>query len=448
MFCYVEGDLLVCSLDTEDNAVSRRIDLPGNPNKMVYSEHLRSLIVSYGVAETSLQRPLNVFRKSYLEFVDPNSKGPVSEFDEQLATRGLTSWRPSGSPGEKITCIFDWMPEKDGNAYHLIAIGTSIPTPHDPKERKGRIVLLQASRDSKDPDTINCTEKHMRVCDRPVHAMAAFADSLIVASGKSFLPIASRNSQVRWVPTVTATLPSPAVTMTVHDNLITVTTARHSMLTYEIVEGDILPVESDTIARDGLSHAFVDGLDMQPHHTFVSTRGGTVRVFTDTDVLGTLQPRQTATLPVSILRLAQGCKSPSSLTTMNSIYGFAINGTVYRLTTLDENEWKILSSLVLMCMEDASICPSLAHGRRFFNAAGHFSDDRHIDGRILTRLIARGPDYFEDLIDKCGKGQIRLLSPSMKECLVLGAAELFGPPPRNYARDVFAWLWDVLRVDI
>jgi hypothetical protein len=415
---------------------------------MVYSEHLQSLIVSYSIVETIEQRPLDVFRKSCLEFVDPNSKEPVSDYDEQLALQGLTPWRPSGSPGEKITCIFDWMPEKDGNAYHLIAIGTSIPTPHDPKERKGRIVLLQASKNPKDPHTINCSEKHMRLCDRPVHAMAAFSDSLIVASGKSFLPIASRNSQVRWVPTITATLPSPAVTMTVHDKIITVTTARHSMLTYKILEGDIFPVESDTIARDGLSHTFVNGLDVGSNLTFVSTRGGTVRVFADTDVLDTFEPRQTATLPVSILRLVQGCKSPTSLLTTKSVYGFAINGSVYRFTSLYDSEWKILSALSFMCMRDASIYPSLAHRGRFLNGASHFSADRHIDGSVLTRLLARGPTYLEDMIDKCGKGQIRWLSPLVKDCLELGAAELFGPPVRNYAPDVFVWLGDLLRVDV
>ena len=448
LFCYADGELLVCSLDTEDKSVSRRIDLPGNPNKLVYSEHLGSLIVSYSVAPNqSLQTPLDVTRKSYLEFVDPDCQTPVAAYNEERASQGLIPWRPSGSPGEKVTCIFDWMPEKDGNAYHLIAIGTSIPTPHDPREHKGRLVLLQAYRHTYFPDKIICAEKHMRVCRRPIHAMAAFADSLIVASGNSFLPIASRNSQVEWVQTITATLPSPAVTMTVHNNMIYATTARHSLLTYKIEEGDILPIDSDTSARDGLSHSFVTGLEGQPNLTFVSTRGGAVRAFSDADELSLPMPRQTANLPVSILRLVQGRKSSSSLATTKPIYGFTINGAVYRFASLSSDEWRLLSSLVLLCMRDDSICPSLSNRSRFLTASGNFEGNKHVDGSILVRLLSRGPDYLKDMLDRCGRGECRYLDPSIAESLKDAAADLIGPS-ENYARDIFAWVWNVLRVEI
>ncbi|CAG8048698.1 unnamed protein product [Penicillium olsonii] len=447
LFCWANGELLVCSLDAEDKPIPRRIDIPGNPNKLTYSEHLRSLIVSYTVAQTSHKSPLNVVRKSFIEFVDPDTQIPVAPVDEQMVAEGLAPWRPSSSPGEKVTCLFDWMPQKDGNAYHLVAIGTSIPTPHNPTDRTGRVLLLQASRDPNNPSQITCVDKHMKLCARPVTAMAAYADTLIAASGKSFLTLASKNSQVGWVRTIGARLPSQAVSLSVHKNLIYVTTARNSLLVCKVEAGDISVIDSHSVALDGLSHSFVTSLEGRPNRAFVSSRGGTVQVFSDDLPVNAPGDRSTVRFPVSILRLVQGCKSPSSLAARGTMYGFAINGAIYRLVSLTADEWTLLEALVLLCMSDKRMCPSLARRNRFAIAASNLQDNHHIDGGILARLLTFDADVLSEMLLNCTRGENEKVQPVVAETVQQVAAKLLSLTD-DYPRAVFSWLWDMLRVEI
>lgn len=446
LFCWADNELLVCSLDAKEKTVRRRIDVPGNPNKLSYSEHLRTIIVSYNATQNNNHlAPLSLSRKPYIEFVDPDTQTSMIPSDEPMSPDISPPWRPSGSPGEKITCIFDWMPQKDGSSYHFVAVGTSIQTPHNTNERKGRILLLQAFRDTNSGQII-CTDKHMQVFDFPVYAMTSFADSLIVASGKSLLPMASRNSQIKWARHITACLPSPAVKMTVHNDLIYITTARHSLLVYKVQGGDILAVDSESLARDGLSHSFVPGLGGLPNHVFVSSRGGTVQLFSDKYPLSASVDSPTAKLPVSILRLVQGSKSPSSLATTNTIYGLAINGSVYRIVPLNSRELGLLSILVLLCMNDKRICPSLHRKSRRTIADTNLKKNSHIDGSILARLLEFGPSLLHEMLARCSSGQYSHLPASVAQEFKHAASNLIGPC-EDYALNVYLWLQGLLRVE-
>lgn len=395
---------MVCSLDQEAKTVPRRIDVPGNPNKLAYSRHLRSLIVSYSITETHPESsPLGRFTKSYIEFVNPDDQSPVGHGDRLAMAQGLTPWRPSGSCGEKITCIFDWIAQKNGHEYHLIAVGTSLPIPNDPNDLQGRILLLHAYRDLNDANQIICVDKYMQMLDRPVYAMAAYRDTLIVASGKRILPIAAKNSEVKWLRDISAVLPSPAVAMTVKGNLIFVTTSRHSILVYQIAHGDIVQVASDGIARDGMSHSFIHGYGAQSDMIVVGTRGGAVRVFNDLNNLknsdvSVLRASPTADLPVSMLRLVQGTKSPPLLSTSNTLYGFAINGSVYRLLVVEGRERRLLQILLNLCLRDRVICPSFSARKRHLAAAKGLETTMHIDGNILARLAGRDVQYLRDML--------------------------------------------------
>ncbi|KAJ6190706.1 hypothetical protein N7519_000727 [Penicillium mononematosum] len=446
MFCFADGQLLVCSLDQEAKVVPRRIDIPGNPSKLTYSDHLRCLIVSYSVAQLG-ELPLDLYRTACVEFVDPDTQSPVVSNDMNLVTQGLLPWRPHGVAGEKITCILDWMPYKDGNAYHLIAIGTSINLPHQPTTRQGRLMLIQASRDAIDPEKITCIDKHTQWFNDPVYAMTAYGDSLIIVSGKRFFTVSSRNSQTKWVRNITGVLPSPAVAITVQGGLIYVTTSRHSLLVYKIVNGDIVMHGSDPIARDGLSHNFLDANGFQSDLLFVSTRGGAIRTFTCLDQPGDLVPRPTANLPVSLIKLARGCKPPAELTTTKTFYGFGINGSVYRLLCLDEKEWHLLRLLLNICLRDEVICPSLARRHRYLDAISQVENSKHIDGNILARLASRDSKYLDEVLMACNKSQFKDLTPNTVH-MFFEAVEDVLEVYDNHTQAVFSWLRNMLHIEI
>ncbi|KAJ5791699.1 uncharacterized protein N7518_008710 [Penicillium psychrosexuale] len=448
MFCFADGQLLICSLDQEAKVVPRRIDIPGNPSKLTYSDHLQSLIVSYSVTETGNQAsPLDISRTACVEFVDPDRQSPVVSTDRNLVAQGHIPWRPHGASGEKITCIFDWMPYKDGNAYHLIAIGTSISLPHRPNNRQGRLMLIQASRDANDPGQITCIDKHTQWFKDPVYAMTAYDDSLIVAAGNKFFTVTSRNSMTKWVRNITATLPSPAVEMTMHGGMIYVTTSRHSLLVYKISNGDILMHGFDPMARDGLSHTLLAGHGVQSDLLLVSTRGGATRAFTDLDQPGDLVPRPTANLPVSLIKLARGYRSPAVLTTTKTFYGFGINGSVYRLLCLDAKEWHLLRLLLNICLRDEVICPSLSRRHRYLDAISQVENSMHIDGNILARLVSRGLKHLDEVLLACNESQFKDLTPETVHMFFEAVRDVLGVN-EHHTQAVFSWLRHILHVEI
>ncbi|KAJ5964265.1 uncharacterized protein N7479_004141 [Penicillium vulpinum] len=448
LFCFADGQLLICTLDQEAKTVPRRIDIPGNPSKLTYSRHLQSLIVSYTVTQNNNKaNPLDLSHTAYVEFVDPDTQLSVVPSDTDMVAQGLLPWRPHGVSGEKITCILDWMPVKNGDAYHLIVIGTLINLPHQPNNRQGRLMLIQASRDANHPEQITCIDKHTQWFKDPVYAMVAYYDSVIVASGKRFFTVTSRNSQTKWIRNISGTLPSPAVAMTVKGDMIYVTTSRHSLMVYKIVNGDILLNGFHPMSRDGLSHTFMPGPETGSDRLLVSTRGGATRVFPNAQRRGDLVPCPTANLPISFIKLAQGCKSPASLKTVSTFYGFDINGSVYRLLPLDEEEWCLLQLLLNFCLRDEGICPSLSRRHRYLDAISQVEMSKHIDGNILSRLVSHDSKYLDKLLMACNGSQSKDLTPETVRVFIGAIEDVLGVSA-NHTEALFTWLRNVLHIEL
>ncbi|KAJ5788544.1 hypothetical protein N7457_003534 [Penicillium paradoxum] len=451
MFCFADSHVLICSLDQNAKTIPRRIALPGNPNKISFSHHLQRLIVSYTVAQdTSQTTPLELVQTCCIEFVDPNTQHPVVPYDAEMVTHGLLPWRPNGSPGEKITCIVDWMPEKDGNPYHFIAIGTSIPLRDEPNKRHGRLILIQTSKDPNNPDQILCTKKHLQSFEDSIFAMAPFGLAVIVACGRRFIAVKSSSSKLKWAKKITASLPSTAVTMTVDGTWIYVTTAKHSLVVYEIINNnlilDIIQKRADFSPRLGLTHAFMPLHNKRPDILFVSTRGGATRAFTDIRHAGQLLPCATANLPVSLVKISRGFKSPHSLKDSGYFYGFGIDGSVYRFLLLSMAEWRLLQILTSLCMRDPGICPSLSRRRRYLDLVYSVENKMHVDGSILSRLASRGSSYLDRMLNKCSEGQIKDLTPDTVRMFSETAKEVLGTPTQD-THLVLIWLWEILRVE-
>ncbi|KAJ5543379.1 hypothetical protein N7461_009382 [Penicillium sp. DV-2018c] len=451
LFCFADGHLLICSLDPKAKTVSRRIDIPGNPTKITYSSHLQRLIVSYTITHPS-QRLFEFARTAHIEFVDPDTKLPVAPYDQAKVADGLQLWRPNGSIGEKVTCIIEWMPKKSGHQYHFIAIGTSVALPSQPNRRHGRLILIQTTGNPNDPGAIYCHDKHTQDFDDPVYAMAPFEDCVLAAIGNRFVPISPSGSDLRWCRTIQAVLPSPAVAMTVNDNLIYVTTSKECLHIYEVINHnperlDIIAFREDYAPRLGLTHCHaMPSLIYDPDTLLVSSRGGTTRVFRRRDGSDHgCVPCSTATLPVSLVRIARSSRSPRWLATENSFYGFGIDGSVYRLLILHESEWRLLNILMRLCVRDPVICPAQAKRRRFLDAV--HEEDMHIDGDILARLACRSASYLNELLTACGNGQLRDLNPDTVQEFIDATKGLawLGPNKKDHV-GVFNWLRGVLSV--
>lgn len=400
LFCVADEQLFICTLDRDAKIVPRRINLPGSANKLAYSKHLKSLIVSYTQTEldTSMD-PVRRFTRPMIEFVDPDFQGtaigsPGTEDEPQ-------AWRPQGAAGEKITCILEWTPRKGDEEYHLIVIGTARKN----QQERGRVIFLQTFRDASNSSQIECSVKYVHKFEGPVYAITPYGPfTLMVSSGHEIIPLEPKFSRTRWGRSARYSTVSPAISLTAHEPYVYMSTARESLMVLKASDDKLSLHAYDRQPHDGLIHVHIGGaLNL----TIASSRGGTVSVLTEKGVTETdkMMPQALceAHLPLSVMKLSLGSK-PSPLNPSSRVlYGTTINGTTYRFLTLGEKEWRLLRLLQNMCVKDPRICPFTSKRKRLRNPVESESVEAspsrmHVDGDILSRLVGRGAGYLHRML--------------------------------------------------
>ncbi|KAI9931792.1 hypothetical protein MW887_010371 [Aspergillus wentii] len=399
LFCITDGSLLICTLDQVAKPVPRRIGLPGSVRKIAYSKYLRSLIVAYTQTDFDTDTdPIKRYTRPFIEFVDPDSQESVVGSPAENESR---AWRPQGAAGEKITCILEWTPRKGDEEYHFIIIGTSRRN----QQERGRVIFLQASRDESNPSLIDCSVKYIHKFEGPVFAIAPYGDlTLMVSTGREIVPLEPKFSQTRWPRTAKYSGSYPAVSMTAHEPFLYMSTSRESLMVLKVVDDNLNLHSYDRQKHDGLSHVHVGG---EMKLTTATSRGGRVSIFTGHGVTDNDKMMPVALceahLPLSVTKLCTGSK-PSPLSPYSPVlYGTTINGTAYRFLTLGEKEWQVLRLLQNLCERDSLISPFTPRRKRQRNPVGsdpsQFSSSRmHIDGDILSRLVARGSGHLKQML--------------------------------------------------
>lgn len=410
MVCISDEQLLVCSLDRRAKAVPRMIELPGTVNRIQYSAYLNCLVVAYIATEletttgadleTSIVKRYMRPHLSFLNF-DPSNSYLLAHQHNLDSSDSPHAHRPVGSSGERTTCILDWIPETGGQKYHLLVIGTARKT----QDQCGRVVFLNAKRNMAIPEQIDCSLKYIHTFDGPVRAIAAYGDSTImVAAGNDIIPIAPRlsNGGEQWAAAARFKLTSPGVSITVRDNLLYVSTARESLVVLQVVNRKLELYAQDGVRHESLSHQYIGG---EHDLTLVSHRGGTVSAFSTsgvTDMDKIISPALAeAQLPVSIIRLnAPGDRSSSSSAV---VYGTTMDGAIYRISTLTEQEWRLLRFLQNLCSKDSTLSPFLSARKRRWTWADiepHVKNpsSMHVDGDILSRLLPRGQAHLQNIL--------------------------------------------------
>ncbi|KAJ6144357.1 hypothetical protein N7470_008252 [Penicillium chermesinum] len=425
LYCFADRQLLICSLHHEMKMVPRRIDLPGKAQKLTYSPMLRSLVVAYETLEVEdPESPFVTTTRSHIEFVDPDSQMPVVH-------GGMNSpWRPTSSRGEIISCMLDWIFEKEGKTYHMLAVGTTLPSVSTAEPGQGRLILLLPRRDATKPSHIECTTQFVRDLGSPVRALASYGDSILIGSGNRLIPMGAKGSLTKWRRNAVGNLPSTAIKIVVHDVHIYVMTARHSWIVFEVIEstsdsneGATLALASwDPVTRDGLTHILHGSKPVM----LSSHRGGRVSASPISDsysagenITTLTSSHPTANLAESVLQFVAGSKNDENL------YGFTVQGSVN------------------LCIGDKEICPSIKRGKRLKNPLVLHVHGAHIDGDVLSRLVSRGPSYLSSLI-----GQLDANSGGDRARKTFDelAARALGEEHSGEA--VICWLASLLEVDL
>ncbi|KAL1970685.1 hypothetical protein VTN77DRAFT_4329 [Rasamsonia byssochlamydoides] len=405
LVCICDGQLLICTLDRLPRTVPRRIELPGSANRVTYSRHLRSLVVAYTTVEMDNHadaEPIKRYLRPHIEFIDlDNSHSEVGSSQTAAATKHVSRpWRPCGAAGERITCILDWTPKRDGVEYHFIVIGTARRNQED----NGRVIFLQTQRSAANPEQIECSVKHIHRFEGPVRAIAPYGEfTLMVATGYDVVPLEPKFSERRWARAARFRLTSPAVAITVRQSYLYVSTARESLVVLQVVNDKLELYAHDGVKREGLSHYYIGG---DAKLVLATSRGGTVSALSEIGVTEsdkTISPAVAeAHLPLSVIRLSP-CSAPSPLPSSTVVYGTTMDGTVYRIMTLAEKEWRLLRFIQNLCSKDATLSPFLAVRKKRWTWADieptpNKPSHMHVNGDILARLLQRGSDHLRHML--------------------------------------------------
>ncbi|KAL3461485.1 mono-functional DNA-alkylating methyl methanesulfonate N-term-domain-containing protein [Aspergillus heterothallicus] len=450
LFCVADGQLMVCTLDSTVKPIPRRINLPGSANKVAYSQHLKCLVVSYTqtMLETDVD-PVKRYTRPHIEFLDPDLQYPLDDSVEDTETQKYKPWRPQGAAGEKISCILEWTPRKGDEEYHFIVLGTARRNQPD----RGRVIFLQASRDTSSVSQIECSVKYIHKFDGPVYSIVPYGDfTLMVSTGHEIVALEPKFAQSRRARSARFQVLSPAVSMSSHEPYVYLSTARESLIILKTTEDKLALHAYDRRKHDGLSHIHIGG---DRNLTLASSRSGRLSLLTEDGITKTdkMIPNALceAHLPSSVMKLSSSSKNSLVSSQSQMFYGTAMNGTVYRCLILEEREWRLLRLLQDLCIRDPVICPFTPRRKRQRNPVGHdpleFQPSHmHIDGDILSRLVVRDASYLRAMLtgeEGVGVGSADAVLERFTELASNVLGENLSP-----VESVMSWLKKVFHVEL
>jgi hypothetical protein len=370
---------------------------------------LKSLVVGSNVVELEED---DGFRRRTIRprvaFIHPDGplSGPSSEMEmadegDNAAAAVQQSQLPTGSSGEKITALLDWQFSHGEKQYHMIVVGTMLPRV-EKSESAGRLIYITARPNPAEPGQIESAIKNAHTYKFPVRAIAAMEpSSLAVAVGDEIILQKLDPQTRRWRKLPPYKMESSPVTVTVRGELIYVLTSRHSLCILKADDSRLSLIGQGGFDREGLDHVHL-GDDSQLVMT--SNRGGAIVGLSTIGLTleqKLLRPVFAAHMPLSVVRLSRSFKRKATGTSQYA-YGTTIDGTVYRFTTLSEEEWRLLRFIQNLCLADRKICPFTKRRRTTTSEIDPYTlskpEAMHVNGDILSRLARRGAPYLEYLV--------------------------------------------------
>lgn len=383
-----DDSLLISTCGSRAQAVPRRLPVKGNPLRIAYLEHMHKLVVGVELRTITEQRTRAT--RPGIEIID---------IDPLASKQCPAEPYLKGKVGERITCITHWKPKTKDKTYAMIVIGTSVER-SDPLSCDGRVIFATA-----DGGPQGTKVKHKRTykfADKPVYSLAAFGDnSLVIGLGESLLLQSLDFASRRWQRKAEYQLPSPALHITVAAGQVLVTTARHSLLCFAIVDDHWTRVANDQQARTGISHAV---LANGPVLATLSAGGGAV-VGLERDSPGRLRPVFEAHLSHNVTRLSNASDRSSLPYSHECLFGSTADGVVYHFTKLSNIEWRLLyfvQSLHNQAQGSRTRWPASLNKHGLLERSSLRPSEKHIDGDFLDEILAKGRGHLQGLLWNSG----------------------------------------------
>ena len=417
LLCTTDTEILISSLVLKDQVVPRRFHLGNYPYRMTFSHQLSRLIVSTNhmtqpahEGTTSHGQAVEIARA--LETHDPGSNYHGLPSPESNLTATF------GNADDRIRCMLNWTPSDGTKHYDMILIGVDADS-SDERRRLGKLLCISTKYLTSGSDVASKVKTISKYPSKPIYALCPYgASSLLIAAGDDLILRSLDITTRKWSTLAQCTLPSPAMSLSVQDDLIYAATSRHSLLVVKQLGNGLKFLAADKRARN-----CTDVLPLGDLGTFAATISGR-----GTELIGfaaqpegkTLTTAIEAVLPVSIHRLQQGYPSPEDQSVAPHFYGASITGTFYRFRLLSLPEWKLLRFLedlkppqrkrIDKDSDDSSSDGSCSSWSLISPGSSPKSrpppperapdlSQRHINGDILAGLLELGVNSLQELLE-------------------------------------------------
>ncbi|KAI9789194.1 MAG: hypothetical protein M1816_006328 [Peltula sp. TS41687] len=449
------NNLVVFDIDDEPpKAVARHMSVGATPKRMVYSPHLKSLVV----ASSS--------RKNNNNTLENRERGNTNDQAEVLSLFNLQSGDDSKSyryedkysvklpaitidRGEEILVMINWIFTLGKDQYNYIVLGTGISSRRPGSSVGGRIYLIEvkitASQTTASQTTASQTtfrHRHVKECHDSVRSLSPIGACSLVSSAGTEICVRrlfnGSGREKKFEKTGAFILRSPGIHLTTDEPLIYVTTVSDSLTILRYQDSKLVQVFSDTAARLSKTHLTL------PHHslTLVSDNEACVMgLWQDREALTSCSGRRSlsgplnhndiasgailfeAELPVIITRFQVGDVQPSwrprkpppgeiapcggSSTRMGvekrsqEILGFGEDGSLYQFVLLSEAAWRLLRFIQNLGFRSSKLnaLTPMRHAQTHIEPRDGEPHLKHVDGDVLACIVGFGSEFVRELLN-------------------------------------------------
>ncbi|KAI9846584.1 MAG: hypothetical protein M1837_003825 [Sclerophora amabilis] len=430
-FVCISGDqLIIADIDEMSKTIPRHVAVSGSPKRIMYSKYADIIVVAYTELKTEIKqsspsssgkakRRLKRTLFSSLAFLNYESCVVQSGAVEANHSKSKESNRRAmlGKPGERIYELIDWICTDGEKVYHFIVVGTGIIPQKDyvTSREGGRVILLRAVKSNK--REVEARQKYSINFTNPVYAIAGYApSSLVIATGNEICIRRLNIKEKRFEQVAAHHLASPCVYMTVSEPFIYVSTASDSMNVFKYLNDGPLKFHSGDISRRaGQCNLPIPGSQM----VLASDKENAVTGHYYSPNNGyskSLDVVFEAELPVAVMKLRFGAtrppwwhytRPPGILESAQHpakdqiIFGVGIDGTLFQFTILAENGWRLLRFMQNLAARSPPVCPlnNPPTMHEHLEPLSYRPTFMHVDGDILAKLLAVGPEELHRLLD-------------------------------------------------
>lgn len=371
----------------------------GDPHKLVFAKGIGKLVAAIDqstlTADADPRRPARRVIRPGIQLLDLEN-GSSSPTHKQVLLLGQAESR--------ITSMLSWTPT-DGERYlEIIVVGLYIEG-RDTAHCDGRMVYLTPFQDGQKGNELNIgISRTIRFVGSPIYSLAPYASSsLVVCAGPHLFLQTLDLSTGKWTRGPHHPLPSPAVSLHVSGRFIYATTARHSLMVFEVDRGELSLRAEEAKQREAIRGAtqFV-GTAEGGMLSVSSNRGGRVLGLSKQDQ-GDFLLLFDASFPVTVNCLRKSHDRDTATQAGNRYYGTTQDGALYQFTVLGRKEWEFLNFLARVSWKRHTEQPRVKRKlssqqrrqRKKFQAT-----EMHINGDHLVELLHGGPQELRRLLEE------------------------------------------------